>query len=292
MKKLIVNADDFGFTSGVNTGILQAFHQGIVTSTTILANGVAFQEAAELARAHPVLAVGCHLSLVGGEPLAPPRRVASLVDGGGRMPGTLSRLIWKLMSGTIRADDMVCEFRAQLERVITAGVHPTHLDSHKHAHAHPRVMEALLRVADEAGIRCVRNPFEALRLPQFPESSAARGRRRIYLKQYAMAASLRPYAGRFRRAVAARGLRAPDFFCGMALTGLLDTAMMEAIVGSLPDGVTELACHPGVYDDALEAAPTRLKQERQRELEALTDPALQARIQQQGITLISYRELS
>src|SRR5215510_11634871 len=96
MKRLIVNADDFGFTNGVNKGIVQSYKQGIVTSTTIMANGQAFDEAVELARENPGLGVGCHLSIVGGRPVAPATQIRSLLESDGSLPPTLTRLALKL----------------------------------------------------------------------------------------------------------------------------------------------------------------------------------------------------
>lgn len=290
MKKLIVNADDFGFTSGVNAGILRAFRDGIVTSTTIMANGPAFDEAAEMARNNRDLAVGCHLSILGGRPVAQPTEVPSLVDPDGLMPKTLSELISRLTCGVVQIGHIEREFCAQVERVMKAGLCPTHLDCHKHAHTHPRVLEALLRVATEVGVKKIRNPFESLHRPKF-SGPEARRRWRVYLKQYALAMSLRTGSRRFRRLAGARGLRMPDHFCGMTLTGLMDLAAIGALIAGLAEGVTELACHPGIYDRQLECSPTRLKQERERELQALTDPTLRRRIADHGVILISYRDV-
>src|SRR4029079_11030853 len=116
MKQLIVNADDFGFTRGVNAGIVRAFSAEILTSTTIMANGPAFEDAVELALKNPELPVGCHLALVGGRPTAPPQTVPSLIDREGNMPATLTRLVINLISGRVRIAEIEREFRAQIER--------------------------------------------------------------------------------------------------------------------------------------------------------------------------------
>jgi hopanoid biosynthesis associated protein HpnK len=290
LKKLIVNADDFGFTDGVNAGIVRAFQAGIVTSASIVANGGAFAEAVDRARVHPKLAVGCHLSLVGGRALTSPAEVPSLVDGNGQLPATVSELMGKLFRGAVTIEEIAHEFRAQLDRVVSSGIQPTHLDTHKHSHAHPRVMEAVSRVAADFGIRRVRNPFERFHYPKSP-GPAARARRREHLKQYTQAIVLSLAAPRFRRLLKQRGLFAPDYFYGVGLTGLLDVEAIVALIRSLKRGVTELVCHPGIYDDQLEGAPTRLKKERERELEALTHPAVRRCVDEEGVALISYREL-
>jgi len=162
MKRLIVNADDFGFTRGVNIGIVRGFKAGIVTSATIMANGDAFEEAVELTRANPGLGIGCHLAIIGGSPIAPASEVPSLVDRAGALPSTLTKLVMKLARDSITSDQIAREFRAQVERVKRAGINITHFDTHKHSHTHPKVMEALAQVAGEFGITRVRNPFERL----------------------------------------------------------------------------------------------------------------------------------
>src|SRR5262249_57972713 len=116
MKRLIVNADDFGFARGVNSGIVRAFKTGIVTSTTIMANGEAFEDAIELARANPGLAIGCHLAAVGGRPVAAPPDVPSLA-GNGELPSTLGKLLMKLARGAVPIDELIREFRSQVERI-------------------------------------------------------------------------------------------------------------------------------------------------------------------------------
>jgi chitin disaccharide deacetylase len=286
MKRLIVNADDFGFTRGVNAGIVRAFKSGIVTSTTIMANGEAFDDAVALARANPGLGVGCHLAVVGGRPVAPPSGITSLVDRNGALPATLTKLVIKIARGYATLEEIACEFRAQIQRVADSGIEITHLDSHKHSATHPRVMEALARVAAEFGIKRVRNPFE----------SVFAGRRDsqpkwAYLKQSALSAAIAPAAIEFTRIARDRGLKTPDRFFGVKLTGLLDTAAIRSIMESLGEGAAELMCHPGINDDDLAKAHTRLRYQRERELEAVSDPRLREFARECGIKLISYREL-
>lgn len=290
MKHLIVNADDFGFTRGVNEGIALAFKSGILTSTTIMANGDAFEEAADIALANPALGVGCHLALVGGRPVAAARDVMSLVERDGALPATLTRLMAKLAGRGVQDGHIEAELRAQVQRVVSAGITPSHFDSHKHTHTHPRVMQALARVAAEFGVLSVRNPFESV-VTRLRLGPAARATRRVYLKQYAMSAAVSPRARGFRRLAGEYGLSTPDSFYGVRLTGLLDAEAITSVIESLKDGATELMCHPGVHGEELEQARTRLKQQRQRELEALIDPRLKRAIDELGVKLISYREL-
>jgi hopanoid biosynthesis associated protein HpnK len=289
MKQLIVNADDLGFTRGVNAGIRRAFESGILTSTTLMANGEAFDEAVGMALANPRLGVGCHLVAVGGRPVAPPAEIPSLVDSKGLLPRTLTDLIKLLVRRRVQVEHLEREFAAQVERVIKAGIMPTHFDSHKHSHTQPLVMRALARVAAAFGIRAVRNPFESLSAPVIT-GVAARARRGVYLKQYVMSATVAARARTFRSILREHGLKTPDFFCGVRLTGLLDAEAVQRVITSLADGTTELMCHPGEYDDELELAATRLKRERQRELEALTDEHARRLASAGSVRLINYRE--
>jgi predicted glycoside hydrolase/deacetylase ChbG (UPF0249 family) len=214
-------------------------------------------------------------------------QVRSLVDDEGALPATLTQLMIKLARGSVSTDEIAREFRSQLERVARAGIRPTHLDTHKHSHTHPQVMKALARVAAEFGIKCVRNPFEGVFAPARLSSLSKWG----YLKQYAMSAAIQPGAIKFKRLVREHGLRTPDRFFGVGLTGMLDSAAIRSMMESLGEGTAELMCHPGVYDDDLDRAPTRLKREREHELEALSDPSLRRLAEEQGIELINYGEL-
>lgn len=169
MRDLIVNGDDFGLTRGVNAGIVHGYRAGILTSATLMANGRAFEDAIEKAHENPGLGVGIHLCLVDGRTVAPPNQVPSLADENGELPKSPFALFIRLSSGLIPTRQIECEFRAQITRIVEAGIRPSHLDTHKHTHMHPYVMAALGRVANEFNIRNVR---EALR--RFPCVSGER----------------------------------------------------------------------------------------------------------------------
>jgi predicted glycoside hydrolase/deacetylase ChbG (UPF0249 family) len=287
MKRLIVNADDFGFTRGVNSGIVRACIEGILTSTTIMANGDAFEHAVEVAREHPQLAIGCHLAAVGGRPVS--KDDSPLVDKNGLLPLTLTQLMMKIATGRVRASDIEREFCAQLERVNRAGIKPTHLDTHKHTAVHPAVTLALARAANAFGISWVRFPFER---NGGSLGAAARLNRRAYFKQRLVAQATRLSALNFQSLLDQHRLHTPDYFCGVALTGLLDSEALIKIIKSLRVGTTELMCHPSLYDQDLENAPTRLKKERQRELDALLDAGVRQSLVEENVRLISYAELA
>lgn len=288
MKRLIVNADDFGYTRGVNAGVIRGFRDGIITSTTIMANGAAFEDAIERVKQNPELGVGCHLVLVGGTCVEKPSSIPSLADKRGQLPSTLTILLRKLTTGALDGDDLAREMRAQIGKVIQAGIEPSHLDSHKHTHSHPRVMEQMVRVAKEFGIRRVRKPFEDANI--LLKSAFTGGWTTLKRNMAALAA--RRARGRFEELAAANGLATPEYFWGVAATGRLNNDVLLPTIASFPDGVGELMCHPGEYDEQLEGSNTSLKRERQKELETLIDPAVRSAIKKRGIELIDYRGLN
>jgi len=147
VKRLIVNADDFGRSPGVNLGIVEAHRDGVVTSATLMVNHAPAAAAARLAQDNPRLGVGLHFAVTGGVPTLPPSEVPSLVDASGRLPAKPEGL------ARARQDEVLAEARAQIERFRQLlGRAPTHLDSHHHAHRLPVVLDALLTVASEAGL--------------------------------------------------------------------------------------------------------------------------------------------
>jgi chitin disaccharide deacetylase len=287
MMDLIVNGDDFGLTRGVNAGIIQAFREGILTSATLMANGPAFEDAVELGRANPQLGVGIHLCLVSGPAVASAKDIPALADRDGQLPKTLFVLLTRLSGGWIPTRQIEREFRAQIQRVLDAGIRPSHLDTHKHTHTHPRVMEALGRVANEFGIRNVRKPFEDFRTALGSHTDGHSNTRQVISAVAAGTA-----APLFRLLVRSYGLRTPDHFFGLTTTGCLSSKELLQVLELLPPGTSELMCHPGVCDEELEKYPTRLKRERQIELEALTDPDVRRAAEKRGIRLICYEELN
>ncbi len=286
MKSLIVNADDFGLTAGVNAGIVQAFRDGILTSTTLMATGDAFDDAIARVRENPAMDVGCHLVLVGGKSASPAGDIPSLAKKNGELPHTLLELVGWLSSGLVQTEDIEREFRAQIERVVSAGITPSHLDSHKHTHAHPIVMEALFRVAREFGIKRVRKPFEETAIiAKIPEANGV-------LTQKFLASVASISAPAFRRGLKAYDLLAPDHFFGVMLTGNMGGGALRRLIEQLPDGTSEIMCHPGICDAELEKSSTRLKQQRQLELNALLDADVGRVVRESGVRLIPYKDLN
>ena len=296
MRRLIINADDFGLTSGVNHAIAEAHERGIVTSTTLMANSRAFDEAAELARslatsdAH--FSVGCHVVLLDGEPLLQTNQVATLlqpnaVNGRFRFRDNLNEFAIASFRHKLAPGEIEAEAVAQMERIHAAGVPPSHFDTHKHAHMFPAVLRPLLRAARACKVLAVRNPFG--QVWPLPLSSILRTRR--LWKRLAQLNVLRNFATNFRREVESHGLRTTDGSLGVLVTGVLDLKLFAAIADSMPDGTWEFVCHPGYSDADLDQVQTRLRRSREQELQLLTSPEAREILRQRNIELISYREL-
>lgn len=288
MKQLILNADDFGMTQGVNEGIIRAHREGILTSTTLMANGPEFNDAVARAKLNPELGIGCHLVLIGGPAVAPRERISSLADANGNLPESLGGFVTRLSVGLIRMKAIERELRAQIEKIRTAGIEPTHLDTHKHTHCHPRVMEAVGRIAKELGIMRIRKPMENLR----DSWDSARADKSGHTADLIAAAAARTVAPWFQAIVRNYGLRSPDRFLGLAMTGHLGPSALRRMVDTLTDGSTEIMLHPGTCDDDLAKSGSRLQMHRDTELAALLDPGVKSALVERDIRLISYRELN
>jgi predicted glycoside hydrolase/deacetylase ChbG (UPF0249 family) len=197
-------------------------------------------------------------------------------------------LSWKL-GRVIRVRDVEREISAQVQRVIDAGIMPTHLDTHKHAHVHPAVLKALVRVAGDFGIRRIRKPFEIV-APTLA-GPAARSKPALHLKQWAASLATLSVAPLFFVTVNKRRILTPDRFYGVALTGLMDAGAIIHLLASVGHETVEIMCHPGIHDGELDQARTRLKESRELELEGLTEPEVKRAVEERGIKLIDYREL-
>jgi hopanoid biosynthesis associated protein HpnK len=263
VSRLIVNADDFGLTPGVNRAIVELHHAGVLTSATLMAKAGATSEAIAMARATPTLGVGCHVVLVDGDPVLPPSEIASLIDQTtGRFPVSLGVFLTRLFTGRIRSAEIEAEAAAQIARLQDAGLRLTHIDTHKHTHMFPPVLRPVLRAARASGIGAVRNPFEpewAVRVT--PRASLARVGEVYVLRR------LGPF---FRRLIARERFATTDGTIAVVGTGTLDSDAVRSLLGELPEGTWELVTHPGYNDADLDRIRTRLRESREIERQALT----------------------
>ena len=286
MRRLIINADDFGFTSGINRAILEAHSHGIVTSSTLMANGRAFTGAVQAARSTPHLSTGCHVVLIDGQPVMEPDKLPSLTHGQSFRDG-LKSFAGRALTGRFSAAEIQLEAEAQIRKLQSAGISVSHIDTHKHTHLFPQILRPLLLAARACGVRALRNPFG----PRFPLRSSQLLVRPNLWTRYAEVRILSRFARQFRRAVDHEGFVTPDGTLGIEVTGTLDEALFQAIAQSIPDGTWEFVCHPGYNDSDLAAAKTRLRESRETELRVLTLPTAQEALLREGVQLISYRNL-
>ena len=287
VRNLIVNADDLAWTEGVNRGIAQAHRYGIVTSATILANGAAFASAVELVKATPSLAVGVHLNLSDGKPVSPPETVPSIVNDRGEFKGGPEALLLRVARRNLRIKEVELEWESQIRKVVNAGIQPTHLDGHKHVHMLPGMFEIVLRLAKRNAIPAVRVSHEGSSL-RAALSSGENQNIPLVMKQGVQARVLKLLARDARALAEAAGIATTDYFCGIAQTGELTIEGMKCLLQNLPEGTTEIMCHPGFMDKELEESATRLRDSRELEVQILTSPDLRNLVASQGIRLIDY----
>ncbi len=287
MRNLIVIADDLGWTEGVNRGIVEAHRHGLVTSTTLLANGGAYGFAVEAARENPQLGIGVHLNLGDGRPVAPADEVPGLLNGAGELDCGTEGLLLRIASRRLRIEEVEREWDAQIRKIRESGITPTHLDGHKHVHMLPGLFELGLQLAKKHGIRAIRVANEESSLRSALSAGAA-NKAGVVLKQGVRARGLKLLARDAREMAEREGIATSDYFCGITQTGELTREGLEEFLEKLPDGTTELMCHPGYADEELRRTATRLQESRKAELDMLTDAKIRKLVASRGIRLINY----
>jgi predicted glycoside hydrolase/deacetylase ChbG (UPF0249 family) len=277
VRRLIVNADDFGLTDGINRAVRDLHPLGALTSTTLMAAASRFHDAVRISQQQNLLGVGCHIVLVDGTPISNPTAISTLLDASSKrgdelqFRATLGEFIRELYLGRIDSAHIEQEAIAQIVRLQQAGVAVTHVDTHKHTHMFPPVLRGVMRAAAACDIRAIRNPFE----PAW-SVSATPGAGLVRTWQVRL---LRTLGHSFWKLVREQEFITTDGCVGVAATGTLNEITLRALLDRLPDGTFELVCHPAFLDDELLATRTRLQQSRQLELAALrTLPSILARL--------------
>lgn len=269
-KQLIVNADDFGRSSGINAGIELAYRNGILSSTTIVANSPAFESGLEILQRNPGLGVGVHLTINEYPSLLDHPFLHSLREK--------SHLQLMLSLARARAEELKSleqELRLQLEKVTKHGIKPTHVDGHGHCHLQPILVPMVCRVAAEFGIRKARMPKEAYLYPGAPARMA---------QKWVLNAMCAKGAGQMRK-----GLRSPQNFFGFSEGGDLRPEALSRILARVPGGVSELMCHVGTEKDD---PPFHIGYNWSNELQTITRYTKNQLKAEFGIEVISYGELA
>jgi hopanoid biosynthesis associated protein HpnK len=279
VSRLIINADDFGLTPGVNRAILELHQADVLTSTTLMARAGATRQAIEAAAGTTSLGVGCHVVLVDGVPALATNAIPTLIDRKtGIFRTSLSAFLMRLISGRISAAEIEAETAAQIALLQQRGLKLTHVDTHKHTHMFPAVLRPVLRAARAAGIRAVRNPFE----PAWAIHATAGAS----LARVAEVSLLRKLHSACRRIIDEEGFVTTDGTIAVVGTGVLNAEMVRSLLGQLPEGTWELVTHPGYNDADLDKVSTRLRASREIEMDAL-----HAVKEFKEIELISYADL-
>ena len=285
--RLIINADDFGLTPGINRAIAELHDAGAVTSATLMANGPAFDDAVAIARARLSLGIGCHIVLVDGTPVSDPATIPTLMGPGRKhFHNSLAAFSLGVLRGSIKQADIEREALAQIQKLQRTGLKLTHADTHKHTHLLSRVTRPILRALDQSGIRAVRNPFE----PRWAAAAAGSTRRSLVVRAF------EPGRRRFQAStpVASRRILTTGGTIGVSATGHLNSTTLDTLLRAMPSGTWELVCHPGYNDTDLDTITTRLRTERETELRALLAAFKKSSsnpLNPSGLQLIHYGEL-
>jgi hopanoid biosynthesis associated protein HpnK len=282
-RQLIVNGDDFGLSAQVNAGIVHAHLHGILTNTSLMVTGSAWEDAVVLAKAAPSLSVGLHLTLVQGRAALAPHLLSAVTDPGGNfsqnpMLAGLRYFFSRQARAQVRA-----ECRAQTERFLATGLPLAHVDGHVNIHMHPVVLDILCALAREYDIKALRVTCEDL------ASNLAIDPRHSLRKRWESFIFTR-LARRAEQKLRASGIVFPTALFGLHQSGNVNEQYLLSLLPRLREGVTELYCHPS-FLPCLEVQHWTPTYRRDVELAALTSPAVRAAVVEQGITLISYRDL-
>lgn len=280
MKRLIVNADDFGLHELINTGIVEGHAAGCVTSASIMAGGDAFEHAIELARQHPKLGIGVHLTLVGASPVARGDIHTLLTRDGVFYPG-YGQFITRYISRRISKEHIEYEFRCQMQKVVGRGITITHIDSHQHLHALPGMANVIAKIAREFNVSKIRIPAEPIGFFDTGSHNVSRFFSRAILTGCSLMAQ-----GLYTR----HGFYAPQHFFGMLAGGAMLEPSLLHILRKLPDGVSEIMVHPG-KDTQVLGRIFPWGYHWQEEMEALKCKVVLETIRKHEIQLINYGEI-
>lgn len=282
MKKVIINADDFGLTQGVNEGIVEAHQGGILTSATLMTNMPGFNQAVEMAGANPDLGVGVHLNILRGQPLSPAQKVGSLLSKELHFIPSVSNLLHRMALKRVSFDEVEREFRAQVEKVQRAGIDPSHIDSEKHIHLIRPLFRIVIKLAKEYKINKVR----------FIQEYCVSSRPGQMFKSMFISLS----STSMKKKMVQEGVRSPDRFYGVCDSGRITAAKLQHALQRAKEGVTEIMVHPGfITQEMLELEKQigsyYINKYREKELNALLDKKLSTLIADLEIQLINFNQL-
>lgn len=281
MKWLVVTADDFGLSEPVNEAVELAHREGILSAASLMAGAPAFNDAVARARRLPSLGVGLHVTLTDGRPVLPPKRVPGLVGADGRFRTNPAAFGVALYFSPELRRQVRDEIAAQFVRFASAGLSLDHVNAHQHFHLHPVVAEAIADFAASHGAPPVRVPEEPFR-----NSYAAGGDRPVGRAMSRL--FFAPQTHRLRQRFAAVGLATNDQVFGLVDSGAMTERRLLGILDHVPEGVTEIYCHPATRRwTGPDSLPPDYEPE--QELAALTSAAVLAKVRERGLELLPFR---
>jgi hopanoid biosynthesis associated protein HpnK len=269
-RKLIVTADDFGLTEGINRGIIEACSKGIVTRASILANGDAFDHAVSLAKQNESMKVGVHLTLIEEIPINPPHKIKSLVASNGKLLKNYKAFFLRYILRRININEAYCEFEAQVQKILNSGITINHIDSHQHLHMLPGVFKITLKLAEKYKIKKIRI-FQG-------NSTGARCFKELLLTTFTKVNSA---------TILHSGVVCPDNFYGLKQSGRMKENDILMLINKLQLGTTEIMCHPGYIDKIYYNKYSYWDYKPEEEFKALTSGRVKEKIKNRNIQLVS-----
>ena len=280
-KQLIINADDFGIHPAVNEAVRKAATEGILTSTSLMAGGDAFDEAVEMARSMPSLGIGIHLTLVGGiKPVLPPSEVPSLTWDNGVFCHDYGKLIVRDLEGKISLSEVYAEWDAQIQKIMNTGLPVTHMDGHQHMHMWPHFYPIARDLAKKYHISCMRVPDEDVLV----------GMKDGHIIRWAAKNGLSLLSRMHRSDLKKNHVRTNDHFFGMLYGGHLSPERFAKFILQTRPGITEIMCHPSADTRAMEDT-FHWGYHGEDELAGLLADINRELIEKKQISLISYRDV-
>lgn len=279
MKKIIVNADDFGRHELINQAVERAFKSGCLKSATLMAGGVAFEDAVEVAKKNPNLGVGIHFTLANGNPVLPPKEIPSLVTEEGTFHGNYIKFLKRYLSGKISLAEVRSELAAQLEKISRTGLTLTHFDSHQHLHHVPGIVEIVLDLATTAKISAMRVADTKLFDGELDSLGKFLGR--LGLGSLAKFAAYMAHKKNFKT---------PEHFAGIVAGESFSENFMLKLIENLREGTTEVMLHPGT-DNKILCDFCDWEHDFEEELAAVTSPKILSALAEKNISTINFSDL-
>lgn len=279
MKKVIINADDFGLTRGINQAIIECYKKGVITSSSLIPNGKYFKDAVELVKDNVGLDLGIHLTLIEEKPILSKGEIPSLLNENGYFYNDHFKFIQKYIARTIKKDEIEKELRSQIERCLKENIELTHIDSHQYIHLLPSILNIAMKLAKEYKIPFIRYPHKLINIKDFR-----------YLRisfQIFFNTMYRIYHREFKEA----GILATPYSVGFVRSGRLTKQLFEDLIKSLRSGVTEIVCHPGILDEDLKRFYSHWNYHWQEELDLFSSEEIKILLSKYNIELIAFRDL-